>query len=89
TLWRYRPTGAATLNHPSLAIGLPNGDVMLNDDYNDRVIVVDPRTNEVVWQYGITGQSGSAPGELANPDGVDLAPPYSLLGGYASTLVAP
>jgi DNA-binding beta-propeller fold protein YncE len=89
TIWRYRPTGAAMLNHPSLAIGLPNGDVMLNDDYNDRVIVVDPRTDKVVWQYGTTGQAGSGLGQLANPDGVDLAPPYSLLGAYASTLVAP
>ena len=25
-----------------------------NDDYNDRVIVVDPQTNRIVWQYGHT-----------------------------------
>jgi DNA-binding beta-propeller fold protein YncE len=86
TIWRYRPTGAATLNHPSLAVGLPNGHLMLNDDANHRVIVVDPRTNQVVWQYGETGRPGSAPGFLNNPDGVDLAPPYSLLGTYATTL---
>jgi len=86
TIWRYRPTGAAALNHPSLAFGLPNGDVMLNDDANHRVIVVDPRTDHVVWQYGVTGRPGSALGFLNNPDGVDLAPPYSLLGTHAATL---
>jgi PQQ-like domain len=86
TIWRYRPTGAAALNHPSLAVGLPNGDLMLNDDANHRVIVVDPRTSQVVWQYGVTGRPGSALGFLDNPDGVDLAPPYSLLGTRAATL---
>jgi len=86
TIWRYRPTGAAALNHPSLAVGLPNGDVLLNDDANHRVIVVDPRTNQVVWQYGMTGRPGSTLGFLSNPDGVDLAPPYSLLGTHAATL---
>jgi len=86
TIWRYRPTGAAALNHPSLAFGLPNGDVLLNDDVNDRVIVVDPRTSRVVWQYGTTGRPGSALGLLSNPDGLDLAPPYSLLVTKAATL---
>ena len=78
--WRYRPrAGAAQLDHPSLALPLPNGDFLVNDDFNDRVIVVDPRTNRVVWQYGHTGIAGSAPGYLSRPDGVDLAPPSSLL----------
>jgi DNA-binding beta-propeller fold protein YncE len=87
--WRYEPGGADALAEPSLALPLPNGDILANDDKNDRVIVVDPRTNEVVWQYGHTGQPGSAPGFLSNPDGVDLTPPYSLTGRFASTLRAP
>jgi outer membrane protein assembly factor BamB len=78
--WRYRPrAGAPPLDHPSLALPLPNGDFLLNDDFNDRVIVVDPRTNRVVWQYGHTGVPGSAPGYLDRPDGVDLVPPSALL----------
>lgn len=89
TLWRYRPLGALALNHPSLGVGLPNGDVLVNDDYNDRVIVIDPRSNRVVWQYGKTGHEGTGPGFLSNPDGVDLAPPYSLLGTLASSLRSP
>lgn len=89
TLWRFRPLGANELNHPSLALQLPNGDILANDDYNDRVIVVDPRTNRIVWQYGHTGVSGSAPGYLANPDGVDMAPPYSLEITHAATMALP
>ena len=77
-LWRYAPGGAGTLNHPSLALPLPNGDVLCNDDFNDRVIVVDPRTNRVVWQYGSLGAAGAGAGYLSDPDGVDLAPPFSL-----------
>jgi len=57
-LWRYRPTGAARLNKPSLALPLPNGDVFATDDANHRIIVVDPRTNRVVWQYGHKGTLG-------------------------------
>jgi outer membrane protein assembly factor BamB len=89
TIWRYRPTGAFALNHPSLALPLPNGDILLNDDANHRVIVVDPRTNQVVWQYGVTARPGSTVGLLNNPDGLDLVPPYSLLGTHAATLQTP
>jgi DNA-binding beta-propeller fold protein YncE len=88
-LWRYEPTGADALDQPSLALPLGNGDVLANDDKNDRVIVIDPHTNKIVWQYGHTHQPGSQPGYLANPDGVDLAPPYSLTMRFAHSLRAP
>ncbi len=89
-LWRYQPLpGQPQLNEPSLALPLPNGDFLMNDDYNHRVVVIDPGTDKVVWQYGVTGQPGSAPGYLDKPDGVDLAPPYSLLMRHASTMGQP
>ena len=85
--WRYRPRpGEPQLDHPSLAEPLPNGDFLVNDDFNDRVIVIDPRTNRVVWQYGHTGIAGSAPGYLSRPDGVDLVPPASLLTRVHATI---
>jgi len=86
TLWRYAPTGSNRLNHPSLALPLPNGDILLNDDLNDRVIVVDPQTNTVVWQYGHTGVRGIAAGYLNIPDGVDLVPPYSFAAAHTAAL---
>ncbi len=78
-LWRFAPTGKEQLDHPSLALPLPNGDVVCNDDRNHRVIVVDPHTHKIVWQYGHTGVSGRKPGYLDNPDGLDLVPPRSLV----------
>ncbi len=66
-LWRYEPTGPQALNHPSLALPLPNGEILANDDRNDRVIVIDPHTNRVVWQYGHTGASGLAAGLSVKP----------------------
>ncbi len=77
-LWRYAPSGPNMLDKPSLAEPLPNGDILATDDDNNRVIVIDPTTNKIVWQYGHTGIAGHQPGYLADPDGADLAPPYSL-----------
>jgi hypothetical protein len=84
-LWRFSPRGPDALDHPSLALPLPNGDVLANDDYNDRVIVVDPRSNQIVWQYGHTGVAGAKPGYLNTPDGVDLAPPYQLVSRFPNS----
>jgi hypothetical protein len=83
-LWRF-----GGLNHPSLALPLPNGDILVNDDYNDRVIVIDPVTNRIVWQYGHNGVAGTAPGYLNDPDGVDLTPPDSMLITHAATMGQP
>lgn len=88
-VWRFRPAGAAALNHPSLALPLPNGNILVNDDYNDRVIVISPKTNRIVWQYGHDGVPGRAAGYLDNPDGVDLASPDSLLMTHAVTMGRP
>jgi PQQ-like domain len=74
-LWRYGPSsGPGELDHPSLASMLPNGDVMVVDDYNDRIVIVDPHTNRIVWQYGHTAVGGTAPGYLHVPDGFDFVP---------------
>jgi hypothetical protein len=88
-LWRFQPSGAQALNKPSLALPLPNGDVLCNDDFNHRVIVVDPHTNRIVWQYGHTGVAGASPGYLNDPDGVDLSPPWSLMVVHARSAGAP
>jgi hypothetical protein len=75
-LYRYNPaSGPGKLNHPSLAEQLPSGVFMANDDYNDRMVAVDPATGMLVWQYGITGKAGAGPGQLTIPDGFDLLAP--------------
>jgi len=77
-LWQYAPTGPDALDKPSLAEPLPNGDILATDDDNNRIIVIDPTTNKIVWQYGHTGLAGRQPGYLSDPDGADIAPPHSL-----------
>jgi len=78
-LWLYRPiSGPGVLDHPSLAAPLPNGLVAINDDYNHRVVLVDPKTNRIVWQYG-TGTAGASVGQLAYPDGLDLLLPGNVI----------
>lgn len=88
-LWRFAPTGPNALNQPSLAEPLPNGDIISTDDHNNRIIVINPKTNKIVWQYGHTGVPGAAPGYLRVPDGLDLAPPYSFLIRHKSTMGQP
>jgi outer membrane protein assembly factor BamB len=67
-------SGPDRLAKPSLAVRWPNGLIAANDDYNHRVIVIDPRTKRIVWQYGHTGVAGAEAGYLDKPDGIDLLP---------------
>ncbi|HLX34432.1 MAG TPA: PQQ-binding-like beta-propeller repeat protein [Candidatus Limnocylindrales bacterium] len=69
-LWRYAPvSGDGRLNHPSLATPLPNGLVSINDDFRDRVIVIDPMAGTIVWRYGVNNTHGTKTGYLNTPDG--------------------
>ena len=70
--WEYFEEGEKMLDHPSLALELPNGDIMANDDQRHRVLVIDRATKEIVWQYGVTDTPGHAPGFLFYPDGLDI-----------------
>ena len=80
-LWRYRPrAGHAALDHPSLALPLPDGTIALNDDERSRVVVIDPATDRFVWQYGVTDRPGRLPGHLFIPDGIDVLPPGTIPG---------
>ncbi len=75
-LWSYHPaSGNGMLDHPSLAERLPNGLIATNDDYRDRVVLINPKTKRIVWQYGRTDQPGTGPDHLNTPDGFDLLEP--------------
>jgi hypothetical protein len=79
-LWYYHPTtGPGVLDHPSLAVPLPNGLVAVNDDYNHRVVLINPKNDKIVWQYGVTGVAGGGPGQLSFPDGMDLMLPGNVI----------
>lgn len=71
--WEYFVRdGERMLDHPSLAVELPNGHILANDDARHRVVVIDRATSAIVWQYGVTDAPGHAPGYLNYPDGMDV-----------------
>ncbi|HEX7520974.1 MAG TPA: kelch repeat-containing protein [Acidimicrobiia bacterium] len=85
-VWTYRPlSGPGMLDHPSLAERLPNGLIGVNDDYRHRVILLDPATNAIVWQYGQTDQPGAGADQLNTPDGFDLLLPDSTTPTHSTT----
>ena len=74
-VWTYGPpSGPGSLDQPSLAVQLPGGMIAANDDWNQRVVLIDPKRKRIVWQYGHDHIAGSAPGFLRKPDGLDLVP---------------
>jgi hypothetical protein len=74
-VWRYGPrSGPGELNHPSLATRISRHLIAINDDFRDRVVVVDMRTRRIVWQFGHTDMAGRRRGFLNTPDGLDLLP---------------
>jgi len=74
-LWSYGPrAGPGELDRPTIARVLANGDVLVADTGNDRVIVIAPRTKMIVWQYGHTHVPGSRPGYLDAPTSATPVP---------------
>jgi hypothetical protein len=59
-------------------VPLPNGLVILNDDFRHRVLLLDPLAGRIVWQFGHTGSPGRAPGYLFIPDGLDPVLPVTV-----------
>jgi hypothetical protein len=75
-LWSYHPSsGHGMLDHPSLAERLPGGLIAVNDDYRHRMVIIDPKTRKIIWQYGRTDSPGRGQGHLNIPDGFDLLSP--------------
>ncbi len=88
-VWTYGPTsGSGSLDRPSLAVRWPNGMIAVTDDWHHRVVVIDPRTKQIVWQYGHNGVASSADGYLSKPDGLDLLPARFARTARAARVVA-
>ena len=68
-LWKYAPRGREQLNHTSIAVPVASNRVAICDDFNNRIVVVDPTTSAVVWEFHGTGAD-----TLVHPDGVDFRP---------------
>jgi hypothetical protein len=42
------------------------------------VVIIDPDTSRIVWQYGHTDVAGISAGYLNTPDGMDHLPPSEI-----------
>ena len=69
------PTPAQRLGFPALKPGLVPGYVMIADRNNNRIIIVNPRTNAVVWEFPRPGDV--RPGQsFHDPDDAFFTPGY-------------
>jgi hypothetical protein len=81
-VWQYGQAGVAgsgpnELNVPVFAIQLPNHNIMVVDQGNNRVIEIDKNSKQIVWSYG----PKSGPGALNNPNSAELLPNGNILIG--------
>jgi outer membrane protein assembly factor BamB len=75
-VWQYGRAGVTgsgfnQLNTPVQNTYLPNGDILITDQGNQRVIEVN-HAKQIVWQQGMTGVSGSHFNQLNNPNSAEL-----------------
>jgi len=81
-VWQYGQAGVTgsgpnELNAPVFAIQLPNHNIMVVDQGNNRVIEIDRASKQIVWSYG----PKSGPGALNNPNSAELLPNGHILIG--------
>lgn len=76
-VWQYGQFGVTgfgpdQLNTPVQNTFLPNGNVLITDQGNERIIEVRQADKAIVWQYGENGVIGSGPNQLSNPNAAEL-----------------
>ena len=78
-VWQYGQFGVTgfgpnQLNTPVQNTFLPNGNVLITDQGNERIIEVQRSNNAIVWQYGQNGIVGVGRNQLNNPNAAELLP---------------
>jgi len=76
-VWQYGEFGVSgfgpnQLNTPVQNTYLPNGDVLITDQANERIIEVRRSDKTIVWQYGENGVAGIGLNQLNNPNAAEL-----------------
>jgi len=76
-VWQYGQFGVTgfgpdQLNTPVQNTFLPNGNVLITDQGNERIIEVQRTDNSIVWQYGQNGVVGIGRNQLNNPNAAEL-----------------
>jgi hypothetical protein len=76
-VWQYGQFGVTgfgpnQLNTPVQNTFLPNGNVLITDQGNERIIEVRMSDHAIVWQYGENGVVGIGTNQLSNPNAAEL-----------------
>ncbi len=76
-VWQYGQFGVTgfgpnQLNTPVQNTFLPNGNVFITDQGNERIIEVQRTDNSIVWQYGQNAVVGIGHNQLNNPNAAEL-----------------
>jgi hypothetical protein len=80
--------GAPALRHPGFN---QPGDLLITDQFNNRVIEVNPLTKQIVWSFGSGNASRCNPGPgavIAPNDAERLAQGYTLIAGTGTSACA-
>jgi len=70
-VWNSEEDTDIQLDYPNDAEFLANGNLLITDKLNHRVIEVNRTSGAIVWQFGETGQTGSGSSHLAGPHNAD------------------
>src|SRR5580700_10950833 len=75
------PQAARAANLPGAGAGYHvRGDILIADQFNNRIIEVDPRTHNIVWTFG-NGSSTAGPKSVVAPNDVQTVGPLNLISG--------
>src|SRR5260370_16549228 len=88
-IWQYGQFGVTgfgpnQLNTPVQNTFLPNGNVLITDQGNERIIEVQRSDNSIVWQYGQNGVVGIGRNQLSNPNPPQLLPNTHILTSHTN-----
>jgi len=71
TVWNSDDDASFSLDYPNDANFLSNGNLLITDRDRHRVIEVNRDTGAIVWQFGVTNQSGNDDTHLNGPHNAD------------------
>ena len=73
---------------PAAPIDLHTGNILIADQFNNRVIEVDPNTHQILWQFG-DGSDKPGPTSIVGVNDAERIGPYTLMSGTGIPAATP